>query len=73
MLKCLFDSCQNYFIGPDAPQPIASMAMDGNAVWISSGPYVIKYIRGKEVRFSFNNVNILMLIITAGCSPSEST
>ena len=38
------------FVGPDAPMPIASMAMDGNAVWISSGPYLIKYLRGKEVR-----------------------
>ncbi|KAI0372915.1 Utp21-domain-containing protein [Pilatotrama ljubarskyi] len=37
------------FVGPDAPSPIASMAMDGNAVWVSSGPYVIKYLRGKEV------------------------
>ncbi|OJT09103.1 U3 small nucleolar RNA-associated protein 21 -like protein [Trametes pubescens] len=36
-------------MGPDAPMPITSMAMDGNAVWISSGPYVIKYLRGKEV------------------------
>ncbi|EJF66083.1 Utp21-domain-containing protein [Dichomitus squalens LYAD-421 SS1] len=37
------------FVGPDAPGPIASMAMDGNAVWVSSGLYVMKYIRGKEV------------------------
>ncbi|KAI9057911.1 Utp21-domain-containing protein [Trametes sanguinea] len=37
------------FVGPDAPMPIASLAMDGNAVWASSGPYVIKYLRGKEV------------------------
>ena len=41
--------------GPDAPHPIASMAMDGNAVWVSSGPYVIKYLRGKEV-CSFNSL-----------------
>ncbi|CDO73537.1 hypothetical protein BN946_scf185014.g7, partial [Trametes cinnabarina] len=41
------------FVGPDAPMPISSLAMDGNAVWASSGPYVIKYLRGKEVeRFS---------------------
>ncbi|RDX56504.1 Utp21-domain-containing protein [Lentinus brumalis] len=37
------------FVGPDAPMPIACMAMDGNAVWVSSGPYLIKYLRGKEV------------------------
>ncbi|KAL7283597.1 hypothetical protein ACG7TL_003032 [Trametes sanguinea] len=36
-------------MSPDAPMPIASLAMDGNAVWASSGPYVIKYLRGKEV------------------------
>ncbi|KAL4246072.1 Utp21-domain-containing protein [Abortiporus biennis] len=38
------------FVGPDAEDQITSMAMDGNAVWISSGPHVIKYIRGKETR-----------------------
>lgn len=27
------------------------MAMDGDAVWVASGPHVIKHIRGKEVRF----------------------
>ena len=37
-------------LGPDAPAPISSMAMDGNTVWVSSGPSVIKYVRGKEVR-----------------------
>ncbi|KAI0672967.1 Utp21-domain-containing protein [Trametes maxima] len=42
------------FVGPDAPMPIASMAMDGNAVWASSGPYVIKHLRGKEVLRLFN-------------------
>lgn len=26
------------------------MAMDGNAVWVASGPNVVKYLRGKEVR-----------------------
>ncbi|CCM04722.1 uncharacterized protein FIBRA_06910 [Fibroporia radiculosa] len=36
------------FVGPDLPQHITSMCMDGNAVWVSSGPTVIKYIRGKE-------------------------
>lgn len=38
--------------GPDAPAPITSMAMDGNAVWVSAGPYAIKYLRGKEVRLT---------------------
>lgn len=36
-------------VGPDAPEQISSLAMDGDAVWAAAGPYVIKYIRGKEV------------------------
>ncbi|PCH37842.1 Utp21-domain-containing protein [Wolfiporia cocos MD-104 SS10] len=36
------------FVGPDAPAPITSMAMDNNAVWVASGLNVLKYIRGKE-------------------------
>ena len=38
-------------VGPDAPEPISSLTMDGDAVWAASGPHVIKYLRGKEVRF----------------------
>jgi len=38
-------------IGPDALEHISSMAMDGDAVWVASGPHAIKHIRGKEVRF----------------------
>lgn len=26
------------------------MAMDGDALWVASGPHAIKYFRGKEVR-----------------------
>jgi hypothetical protein len=37
------------FVGPDAPQQISSLAMDGDAVWAASGPHVMKYHRGKEV------------------------
>ncbi|OBZ69349.1 U3 small nucleolar RNA-associated protein 21 [Grifola frondosa] len=36
-------------VRPDAPELIHCMAMDGNAVWVSSGPHAIKYLRGKEV------------------------
>ncbi|KZT09652.1 Utp21-domain-containing protein [Laetiporus sulphureus 93-53] len=36
------------FVGPDAPEPITYMAMEGNSVWTASGPNVIRYIRGKE-------------------------
>ncbi|TCD62177.1 hypothetical protein EIP91_007261 [Steccherinum ochraceum] len=37
------------FVGPDLSEDISSMAMDGNAVWVASGPNVVKYLRGKEV------------------------
>ncbi len=37
-------------IGPDCPEHISSMAMDGDAVWAASGIYAIRYFRGKEVR-----------------------
>ena len=36
-------------VGPDLPEQISSMLMDGDAVWASSGPHVIKYLRGREV------------------------
>lgn len=35
--------------GPEVEEQISSMVMNGDAVWIASGPNVIKYIRGKEV------------------------
>ncbi|KAH9843207.1 Utp21-domain-containing protein [Rhodofomes roseus] len=37
------------FVGPDAPERITCLAMEGNSVWAASGPHVIQYIRGKEV------------------------
>ncbi|KAI0748597.1 Utp21-domain-containing protein [Daedaleopsis nitida] len=37
------------FVSTGAPASIASMAMDGNAVWVTAGPYALKYLRGKEV------------------------
>ncbi|KIM87254.1 hypothetical protein PILCRDRAFT_96034 [Piloderma croceum F 1598] len=37
------------FVGPDASDPISSMAMEGDAVWAASGSNIIKYHRGKEV------------------------
>jgi hypothetical protein len=43
-----------YHIGPDAPEHISSMVMDGNAVWVASSIYAIKYIRGKEVHPHFS-------------------
>jgi hypothetical protein len=35
--------------GPDAPEQISCLAMDGDAVWAAAGPHVLKYLRGKEV------------------------
>ncbi|EIN07245.1 Utp21-domain-containing protein [Punctularia strigosozonata HHB-11173 SS5] len=37
------------FVGPETETPITSILLDGDAVWASSGPHVIKYIRGREV------------------------
>ncbi|KAI5121673.1 hypothetical protein M0805_002749 [Coniferiporia weirii] len=37
------------FVGPDCADPISCLAMSGDAVWVSTGPHVIKYLRGKEV------------------------
>ena len=44
------EGCLTAYVGPDAHEPITSMAMEGKAVWAASGPDVIKYLRGKEVR-----------------------
>lgn len=35
------------------PDPIQSMALYSNAVWVSSGPHVVKYVRGKEVSVKY--------------------
>lgn len=40
--------------GPDSGDTISSMAMDGDAVWVASGPNAIKYARGKEVCSQYN-------------------
>ncbi|KAF7796706.1 hypothetical protein EIP86_007889 [Pleurotus ostreatoroseus] len=37
------------FVGPDLEEQISHMAMDGKAIWVSSGTELIKYLRGKEV------------------------
>ena len=36
-------------LGSDLNEPISCMAMEGKAIWVSSGTDVIKYGRGKEV------------------------
>ncbi|KAF9557999.1 Utp21-domain-containing protein [Agrocybe pediades] len=52
------------FVGPDAPEHISSMAMDGDVVWVASGIYVIKYIRGKEVSRLTNPLSTNLSFIT---------
>ncbi|KAJ7685354.1 Utp21 specific WD40 associated putative domain-containing protein [Mycena polygramma] len=51
------------FVGPDAPEQISSLAMDGDAVWAASGPHVIKYIRGKEVLRATNPLGTTLAFI----------
>ena len=41
--------CRGIYTGQEAERDIACMDMDGDAVWVSSGRSVIKYLRGKEV------------------------
>ncbi|KAF7294751.1 WD-REPEATS-REGION domain-containing protein [Mycena indigotica] len=52
------------FVGPDAPDKISCLAMDGDAVWIASGPHAIKYLRGKEVLRGTNPLGSPLSFIT---------
>ncbi|KAJ3918095.1 Utp21 specific WD40 associated putative domain-containing protein [Lentinula edodes] len=52
------------FVGPEVEEQISSMVMDGDAVWIASGPNVIKYIRGKEVSRLVNPLRTTLSFIT---------
>ncbi|KAF8163624.1 Utp21-domain-containing protein [Crassisporium funariophilum] len=52
------------FVGPDAPEHISSMAMDGDAVWIAAGVHAIRYIRGKEVLRVTNPLGTSLSFIT---------
>lgn len=35
--------------GPEEPDPISCLTMEGDAIWAASGVHVVKYVRGKEV------------------------
>jgi U3 small nucleolar RNA-associated protein 21 len=35
--------------GSEAQDPITGLAFDGDFIWASSGPHILKYVRGKEV------------------------
>ncbi|KAJ7046979.1 Utp21 specific WD40 associated putative domain-containing protein [Mycena alexandri] len=52
------------FVGPDTPDQISCLAMDGDAVWAASGPHVIKYLRGKEVLRGTNPLGTTLSFIT---------
>ncbi|KAJ7444932.1 Utp21 specific WD40 associated putative domain-containing protein [Mycena latifolia] len=52
------------FVGPDAPEQISCLAMDGDAVWAASGPHVIKYLRGKEVLRGTNPLATALSFVT---------
>ncbi|KAG6885879.1 hypothetical protein C0993_008398 [Termitomyces sp. T159_Od127] len=52
------------FVGPDAPEQISSLAMDGDAVWAAAGPHALKYIRGKEVQRVMNPLGTALSFIT---------
>ncbi|KAF8077591.1 Utp21 specific WD40 associated putative domain-containing protein [Lyophyllum atratum] len=52
------------FVGPDAPEQISSLAMDGDAVWAAAGPHAIKYIRGKEILRVTNPLGTALSFIT---------
>ncbi|KAJ3736079.1 Utp21 specific WD40 associated putative domain-containing protein [Lentinula guzmanii] len=52
------------FVGPEVEQPISCMIMDGDAVWIASGPNMIKFIRGKEVSRLVNPLGTTLSFLT---------
>ncbi|KAG5730582.1 hypothetical protein E4T56_gene21024, partial [Termitomyces sp. T112] len=52
------------FVGPDAPEQISNLAMDGDAVWAAAGPHALKYIRGKEVLRVTNPLGTALSFIT---------
>ncbi|KAJ7582969.1 WD40-repeat-containing domain protein [Mycena floridula] len=52
------------FVSPDASEPISCLAMDGDAVWASSGSSAIKYHRGKEVLRVTNPLGSFISFIT---------
>jgi len=46
--------------------------MDGDAVWIASGMYAIRYLRGKEVSFIFYFVQVQFRKIFLGITVNKS-
>ncbi|KAJ7510043.1 Utp21 specific WD40 associated putative domain-containing protein [Mycena galericulata] len=52
------------FVGPDTPEQISCLSMDGDAIWAASGPHVLKYLRGKEVLRATNPLETALSFIT---------
>jgi U3 small nucleolar RNA-associated protein 21 len=61
--RITFDTFTMAYPGPDAPEHISSLTMDGDAVWAASSLFAIKYLRGKEVsRLTSTGVIVLSVI-----------
>ncbi|KAH8116880.1 WD40 repeat-like protein [Phellopilus nigrolimitatus] len=55
------------FVGPDCLDAITCLAMSGDFIWASTGPHVVKYLRGKEVARLINPLGTkLSFILTFG-------
>lgn len=52
------------FVGPDTQEPISSLSLDGDAVWVASGPRAIKYLRGKPATTLINPLDTPLSFIT---------
>ncbi|KAF7440643.1 hypothetical protein PC9H_000990 [Pleurotus ostreatus] len=52
------------FVGPEAPAPISSLTMEGDFIWATSGRYIIKYLRGKEVSLLTNPLDTTLSFTT---------
>ncbi|KAG6829189.1 hypothetical protein H0H92_005389 [Tricholoma furcatifolium] len=64
LLTCLGRAWALWEGGPDAPDQISSLAMDGDAVWAAAGSHALKYIRGKEVLRVTNPLGTPLSFIT---------
>jgi U3 small nucleolar RNA-associated protein 21 len=45
--------------GSEAQDPITGLAFDGDFIWASSGPHLLKYVRGKEVSVLLSGLQCL--------------
>ncbi|KAL6305314.1 Utp21-domain-containing protein [Sparassis latifolia] len=52
------------FVGPDSPDQISYMAMEGDAVWAACGSQLVKYTRGREIGRVVNPLGTNISFIT---------